>query len=151
MAPPHIQQLTAGLPYNLRMSIDGYIDAVSYALPEIQKEARVEIEGDREDQFLLVVAIRRIWSAVNTQYWVMNDCLEIASLASARITPDSAFAVRGFRIGRDEISADSGPVLQSRRLRKELAELIGELEISHLVQETSSLSELAQRMFAEAA
>jgi hypothetical protein len=150
MASARIRDLTAGLPYSLREAVEGYVDAVSNALPEIQRDARVQIEGDREIEFLFVVAIRRMWSTVNTQYWIMNDCIQIAAAASERIDISAESAVRGFRIGRDEISANSQPFLESRQLRGDLDQLIKNLEISQYVQDATSLSDLAQRMFADA-
>ncbi|MBP2236170.1 hypothetical protein J2Z31_002684 [Sinorhizobium kostiense] len=126
--------------------MNGYVDAVAAVVPDIAKDARVEISGDRLDKFLLIVAIRRIWSTVNSQFWIMNDCISVAT----RTPPGSEGApqTRGFRIGRDEISQDSSAVVEGKNLRQELSKLIVKLEIEDLVVESSSLSEVAAKMFA---
>ena len=98
MPNSRIQSLTATLPYSLREAVNGYVDAVAAALPEIQKDARVEIAGERADAFLIVVAIRRIWSTINNQYWTMNDCIQIASRTDGRAVAEQG-QVRGLPPG----------------------------------------------------
>ncbi len=145
----HIQGMTIGLPYSLREAVNGYVDAVAAALPEIQREARVEIADVRTDEFLIVVAIRRIWASVNNQYWTMNDCIEIASRSDVAASMLGTAQTRGFRVGRDEISADSAAFLESRQLRQRFEELIIKLEIEEVVAQSAGLSDLARRMFAQ--
>lgn len=145
MASRQVQSITERLPYSLREGVNGYVDAVAAVVPDIARDARVEISGDRLDQFLLIVAIRRIWSTVNSQFWIMNDCISVAT----RTPPGSEGPpqTRGFRIGRDEISQDSSAVVEGRNLRQELYKLIVKLDIEHLVAESSSLSDVAAKMF----
>ncbi|WP_054312002.1 hypothetical protein [Mesorhizobium sp. 1M-11] len=147
MASQQIQNMTAGLPYSLKESVNGYVDAVAAAISDIAKEARVDIQGERLDQFLLIVAIRRIWSFVNSQYWIMADCIGAATRTETRA--EGAIQVRGFRVGRDEISQDSRPFLEGRHLRETLQQLMTQLRIEELVIEANSLSEIAHKMFAE--
>lgn len=147
MPNQRIQALTADLPYSLREAVNGYVDAVAAALPEIQRDARVEFGPDRTDEFLLLVAIRRIWSSVNSQYWTMNDCIQIASRPT-ELSARGAEQMRGFRVGRDEISADSPAFSESRQLRQDFEKLITELGIEDLVATSTSLSDLAVRLFA---
>ncbi|MBB6411881.1 hypothetical protein [Mesorhizobium sangaii] len=138
--------MTERLPYSLREGVNGYVDAVAAVVPDIARDARVEISGDRLDQFLLIVAIRRIWSNVNSQYWIMNDCISVATRTPDGL--DGAPQTPGFRIGRDEISQDSSAFVEGRNLRQELYKLIAQLDIADLVAETTSLSDVAARMFA---
>ncbi|MER8562312.1 hypothetical protein [Mesorhizobium sp. M1204] len=102
--------MTERLPYSLREGVNGYVDAVAAVVPDIARDARVEISGDRLDQFLLIVAIRRIWSNVNSQYWIMNDCISAATRTADGL--DGAPQTRGFRVGRDEISQDSSAFVE---------------------------------------
>ena len=129
----------------MREGVNGYVDAVAAVAPDIAKDARVDISGDRLDQFLLIVAIRKIWSYVNSQYWIMNDCIG----AATRTYPGSEgpSQTRGFRIGRDEISQDSTAFVEGRNLRQELYTLIVKLDIEHIIVESSSLSDVATKMF----
>ncbi|WP_379063340.1 hypothetical protein ACHMW4_20750 [Mesorhizobium sp. UC22_110] len=149
MANQQIQNMTADLPYSLRENVNGYVDAVAAAISDIAREARVDIQGERLDQFLLIVAIRRVWSFVNGQYWIMTDSIGVAT--RSEVSADGVPQVRGFRVGRDEISQDSQAFLEGRLLRDELYKLIVKLRIEELVVETSSLSEIANKMFARPA
>ncbi|OBQ92499.1 hypothetical protein [Mesorhizobium sp. AA23] len=141
-----IQSITDRLPYSLREGVNGYVDAVAAVVSDIARDARVEISGDRLDQFLLIVAIRRIWSTVNSQYWIMNDCIGVATRPPAGT--EALPQTRGFRIGRDEISQDSPAFVEGRNLRQELYKLIAKLDIADLVADTGSLSDVATKMFA---
>ncbi|OBQ70351.1 hypothetical protein [Mesorhizobium erdmanii] len=145
MASRQIQSITERLPYSLKEGVKGYVDAVAAVVPDIARDARVEISGDRLDQFLLIVAIRRIWSTVNSQFWIMNDCISVATRTP--LGPEDSPQTRGFRIGRDEISQDSSAFVEGRDLRQELYKLIVKLDIEHLVAESSSLSDVAVKMF----
>lgn len=140
-----IQSITERLPYSLREGVNGYVDAVASVIPDIAKDARVDISGDRLEQFLLIVAIRRIWSTVNSQFWIMSDCVSLATRTPPG--PEDTPRTRGFRIGRDEISQDSSAFVEGKNLRQELHNLIVKLDIEHLVTESSSLSEMAVKMF----
>lgn len=145
MASRQVQSITERLPYSLREDVTGYVDAVAAVVPDIARDARVEISGNRLDQFLLIVAIRKIWSIVNSQFWIMNDCIGVATR-----TPSGSEGppqTRGFRIGRDEISRDSSAVVEGRHLRQELYKLIVKLNIENLVAESNSLSDVAAKMF----
>jgi hypothetical protein len=146
MVNAFIREFIENLPRSMQDNIEGYVDAVAAALPDIVREASVKIEARQVDEFLVVVAIRRLWAAVNTQYWTMNDSIEVASRPRSDIAAPET-SIRGFRLGRDEISANSGPFRESRLLRKELDKLLSQLEIKAFVTETVSLSEVAQRMF----
>ncbi|WP_144378031.1 hypothetical protein [Mesorhizobium amorphae] len=149
MASQQIQNMTADLPYSLKENVNGYVDAVAAAISDIAREARVDIQGEQLDQFLLIVAIRRVWSFVNGQYWIMTDSIGVATRSET--STDGRPQVRGFRVGRDEISQDSQAFLEGRLLRDELYKLIVKLRIEELVVETSSLSEIANKMFARPA
>lgn len=145
MPSRQVQSITERLPYSLREGVNGYVDAVAAAVPDIARDAGVEITAERLDQFLLVVAIRRIWSPVNSQFWIMNDCIAVAT----RTSPDleGRPPTRGFRIGRDEISQDSSAFVEGRNLRRELYGLIVKLDLEHLVTESSSLRDIVDEMF----
>lgn len=75
----------------------------------------------------------------------MNDCISVAT----RTPPVSEGPpeTRGFRVGRDEISQNSSAVVEGRDLRQELYKLIVKLDIEDLVAESSSLSDVATKMF----
>lgn len=129
----------------MRAGVNGYVDAVAAAVPDIEKGAHVEMAGDDLEAFLMIVAIRRIWSTVNSQFWIMNDCIAVAM----RMPEDSMGPppTRGFRIGRDEISQGSAAVLEGRSLREDFQALIAKLDIADLVTESTSLSDVATMMF----
>lgn len=146
MPNQQIQSITELLPYSLREAVNGYVQAVAAVVPDIARDARVEIHGERTDQFLLMVAIRKIWASINSQFWIMNDCVS----AATRLHPgqEGEPQTRGFRIGRDEISRNSRASIEAADLRQEFQRLIDRLDIEEFVLESNSLSDLAARMFA---
>lgn len=147
MANDLIREFTNNLPRSLQDSVEGYVDSVSAALPEIERESSVRIAGHRLNEFLLIVAIRRIWATVNVQYWTMHDSIEIAARSHAESPKGQGSSLRGFRIGRDEIARDSEPFREAAALRRDLEKILTRLEIKELVTDTSDLSDLARKMF----
>jgi hypothetical protein len=146
MPSRQIQSITERLPPSLKGSVNGYVDAVAAAIPDIARESGVEITGETLDQVLLIVAVRRIWASVNSQFWIMNDCIAVAT----RVDPnfDGPPQTRGFRIGRDEISQGSAAFTEGRNLRQEFYELIVKLGIQGLVAESASLTDIVREMAA---
>lgn len=146
MPSRQIQIITQRLPSSLRGSVNGYVDAVAAAIPDIARDAGVEITGERLDQLLLIVAVRRIWASVNTQFWIMNACITVATRTDPNL--EGPPRTRGFRIGRDEISQGSAAFAEGRNLRQEFYELISKLGIEGLVAESTSLTDIVREMSA---
>ena len=147
MPSQRVRDITAPLPYSLRESVNGYVDAVAAAIPEIEREAGVEITSERRDEYLIIVAMRRIWASVSNQYWIMSDCISLAVESSAVHPTGDEQHLRGFRAGRDEFRADSAAFVEGRQLFDDFQELIAKLEVEDLVSRSRSLADLAERMF----
>jgi hypothetical protein len=54
MANQLVRDLITELPWGIRESVEGYVDAVAAALPDIQKDAGVKLAQDQVDVFLSV-------------------------------------------------------------------------------------------------
>jgi hypothetical protein len=112
------------LPYAMRDSISGYVDAVEAALPDIARDAAVKLTHRVREDFLLIVAIRRIWEAVNGQYWIINNCAEIAN--------DRGLA--GFQAGSEIYNKQSGAYDDVRGLRQQFSKLLDNNDIREIVE-----------------
>ena len=135
MATADVKDMIALLPYAMRESVEGYVDAVDAALIEIAREAHVELTPRLRADFLLIVAIRRIWGAVNGQYWIMNNCAELAGQSGL-----SGFQARG-----EVYNKDSHAYLGMRELREQFDLILSENDIRDLVA-ISSLPDALARM-----
>jgi hypothetical protein len=90
--PNHmVRDLVSELPWAMRNSVEGYVDAVAAVLPDIEREAGPRLPRAEADEFLFMVAVRRIWASLNSQYWMINDSVSIA---------ESRWP-EGFQAGRD--------------------------------------------------
>ena len=123
MANQLVRDLVAELPWRLRESVEGYVDTVAGSLPDIEKDAGVKLPGDKIELFLFIVAVRRVWAAVNSQYWIIQDTVTIARSRD----------LDGFQAGRDRYALGSDAMLESLELRKELEAVIAKVEIEALV------------------
>jgi hypothetical protein len=127
MANQLVRSLVGELPWAMRDSVEGYVDAVAAALPELERESGGKLPRQRVDEFLFIVAVRRIWDAVNAQYWIIDNSVTIARRRD----------LAGFQAGRDKFSKDSDAFAESRELRDQLVELMRRLEIESLVTDYS--------------
>lgn len=130
MASALIGDLVAELPWAMRNAVEGYVDAVTNALPEIQRDAGISLADDKLDTFLFIVAIRRIWAAINSQYWIINDSVAVAQSRD----------LAGFKVGRDVFSKNSQAMLESIGLRIAFERMITQLDINDVVT-TGTLSD----------
>jgi hypothetical protein len=135
MATRAIQELISDLPWRMRESVEGYVDAVGDALPQIQQDAGVQLSETEFAQFLFIVAIRRIWAAVNAQYWIIGDTLTAAK----------GHGLSGFQVGRDAFGWDTPATQEAVALRQELHALLVEQQIAPMV-EASSLADVLRLM-----
>jgi hypothetical protein len=130
-----VRDLVSELPWAMRNSVEGYVDAVAAVLPDIEREAGLRLPRAKADEFLFMVAVRRIWASVNSQYWIINDGVSIAE----------SRGLRGFQAGRDGYARGSEAAADSRNLRSNFQKLVAELGIEHLVI-ADSLEEMLRAM-----
>ena len=79
-----VRDLVSELPWAMRNSVEGYVDAVADALSDIEREAGFTLPNGKAEEFLFLVAVRRIWTIVNSQYWIINDSVSIAEFVASR-------------------------------------------------------------------
>jgi hypothetical protein len=131
---PEVKRLTQSLPYALRESVEGYTQAVQEVLPEIAKEAEVQLTDSLRNQFLFVVAVRRVWEFVSGSCWIAESCIDIAQ----------RHGIAGFQVGGDLYAKGSETYESMDRLRKEFSQLIERLKIGQFVRASSLRSALVQ-------
>lgn len=119
-----VSTILGELPYSMRDSVGGYVDAVEAALPDIARDAAIKLTPRVRDDFLLIVAIRRIWEAVNGQYWIINNCAEIAN--------DRGLV--GFQAGGEIYNKQSGVYDEVRGLRQKFDALLEDNNIRGIVE-----------------
>jgi hypothetical protein len=119
MASEQIQGLLSDLPFAMRNAIEGYVDAVDAVLEEIARDANVDLTSDIREQFLFIVAVRRIWTIVNGQYWILRTSANIAQERD----------IDGFQLGHERIGRDSAVNRRVTELRTSLHALLRRLEI----------------------
>jgi hypothetical protein len=135
MASEQIRALISELPYAMQFNVEGYVDAVDAVAEEIARDAGVRLTSDLRNQFLLIVAVRKIWTAVNGQYWIIQRS---SNLAQER-------GLDGFQIGRETVEAGSETNTRARQLRDALERELRRLEIEEPVFATT-LAEVLQML-----
>src|SRR5580704_8288369 len=93
MASAQIRELLSDLPFTTRNAVEGYVDAVDAVVDDIALEANIELTSDIRDDFLFIIAIRKIWTTVNGQYWVLHTSANIAE----------EIGIDGFQVGRERV------------------------------------------------
>jgi len=138
--PPELRSLLTELPRSLAEEIEGYSSSVSDAYSAIASEVgvprnqREELEGE----FVFAAAIRRLWTLLDTQYWILSHSLGL--LASQDVGT--------VRLGGTRYSRDSRAFRDVRALRDDLQSVVRGLGIEPHVN-APSLSDLASILMEE--
>jgi hypothetical protein len=72
-----LSQLIEALPYNLREQIDGYVASIEAVGVEIFQESKIRYSQEALDRLLFFAGLRRLWTLLDTQYWVMDNSLTL--------------------------------------------------------------------------
>lgn len=123
MAAEAIRELTATLPRSLRDLVNAYVESVRPQLPSIYSEADVQRNEELDEEFLVAVGLKRLWSYVDTQYWVFHRSLELLE----------DHQVAAVSLGGTRYSRSSDAFREIASLRSELQELLARLELLPLV------------------
>lgn len=87
MSLKQLETIIAPLPYNLRDQISGYARSVSAALPEIAKEANVEMTDAIEDKLVFFAGLSKLYSLCAAFFWAIDNAgyfLEQNAVTSVR-------------------------------------------------------------------
>lgn len=113
------------LPTPVAADIRGYVASIEASAKEIFADARVSMDAELLEQFLLLMGVRRLWAMVNGQYWILGHSLSLLS-----------------RQGVDEVRLlgasygyDSPEFHSMRELRSSLEAVLRQLGLSRLVAE----------------
>lgn len=71
----NLRLLTKQLPYNMREAVDGYASSVYAAGEEIFRNASISYDEQLLDKLVFFAGVRRIWTLVDTQYWIIDNSL----------------------------------------------------------------------------
>jgi hypothetical protein len=103
--------LLDALPSKLRSSISGYLERVGEHVPTIFEDAGVPMTIDAQRDFMFAVAVRKLWSKVNSQYWTMTSAVSLLR----------GFGVAEAAVGGARYSRSSADYIQVRTLHDSLA------------------------------
>jgi hypothetical protein len=123
MSVESLRAITAELPWVLRSQVEGYVLTVEAAKYDIFKAASIDYDERLYQQFIFLVGIQRIWSLVDSQYWILNNSLNLLRNSDARVV----------EIGGSEFHTNSSFYRDLSALRGNLDVLLQKEGISHLV------------------
>lgn len=72
-----LNEIMKELPFSIREEIGGYLASVELNATSIFEESKVQLTKERLDKFIFLVGLRRIWTMVDTQYWILDNCLSL--------------------------------------------------------------------------
>ncbi|MGB6057615.1 MAG: hypothetical protein WBF71_05070 [Microthrixaceae bacterium] len=98
--PRSLRQFTSELPYVLRLDVEGYVRTIDAARGEIYREARVNADEVRSDDFLFCAGLWRLWSQVESQRWLIKNSLDLAGEFGAQEISAGGYS---YRRGSDEV------------------------------------------------
>jgi hypothetical protein len=133
--PPELNEAVADLPWGLRESVLGYVDAVEAALSDILIDAGVELAPPEIRDFLFVVGLWRLWGIVSGQFETVNYALKTLERQG----------VSSLRLGRTSLTRESTAYAEMRDLRDSLRRALATNEL-RFVTFATSLRELAQEV-----
>lgn len=131
MSKEALYEIIGCLPYNIRIEINGYVDSIENVSAEIFESAGIGYNEGLLESLLLLAGIRRIYSMVDSQFWILDNSLSLVRQQE----------VRKIRIGSSSYGYDSEEYTEIRELKNELEALITQLGILKYIKATS-LSEI---------
>lgn len=135
MSTADVRDLIRDLPPKMQDAITGYVEAVEIALPRIERDAAVRFAADDREIFLFLVAVRRIWFAIEGQFNLIGASI---SLAEKR-------EIDGFQLGGTSYTRGSDAAYESQRLRTQFDNLIREMNLEACI-DAGDLSDLASEV-----
>jgi hypothetical protein len=107
--PTSLTRISAELPYGLRVDLEGYVNSVAAAQPEIYAESRVSPDAIPTEVFLFVAGVWHLWTHIDSQRWIVNNSLRLAG----------EFGAGSIQAGGVRLSSGSDDVEGLRRLHND--------------------------------
>lgn len=92
-----LSRLAESLPPAIANDVIQYARSVQLSLPEIFRDARVREDPELGDQLVFLAGIRKLESAIASQYWILDNSLHLMKAESIDVV----------RIGSSEIAIGS--------------------------------------------
>jgi len=125
MGKSELNEVIYLLPYTLKNEIGGYATSIELASTEIFLNAGIEKKQEILDKLIFLACIKRIWTIVSSQFWIVDNTLTL-------ISHDSDF--KEVKVGATIFSKTSDTYKQLKDLRDKFELLIHELELNEIVQ-----------------
>jgi len=95
------------LPYTLRQRVEGYAEFIEETAEQVAADTGLPAEPSFRDEFVYFAGLRRLWTLVDSQYWLIDRSLALGA----------GFGVTSVAAGRHRFDRDAGPLYELRRLR----------------------------------
>lgn len=76
--PASLTRISSELPYGLRIDLEGYVNSVAAAQPEIYAESGINSESVPAEVFLFVAGVWHLWTHIDSQRWIVSNSLRLA-------------------------------------------------------------------------
>lgn len=119
-----LRELLELLPYNLREEIDGYAMSIYRAGEEIFREAGYQYDEQILDKLVFFAGLKRIWSMVDTQYWIMDNSIMLIQKQG----------VHNIRIGGPSYGFNLDTYAEIRSLREEFKYILLKLGLNEILE-----------------
>lgn len=121
-----LRAILTQLPRALSDEIDGYVNSVHQSVGEIFKEAETQADPIMVDTFLFCIGIKRLWTIVDSQYWVIDN-----SLTLLRNTGST-----GFRVGSTSVQKSANEIQSLAQVRADLQGILTQIGLEDIVMAT---------------
>lgn len=118
-----VSEITSELPWSMRSALEGYTAAVNDARFEIFADTKTQYTKELYDEFIFLVTVQRLWSLVESQYWILSNSLKLLRESGAD----------AMQVGSTDFHTKSKFFKQLRSLRNELDLLLRREQLSMIV------------------
>ncbi len=122
-----VLEMTSELPWAMRTSLEGYVASVAAAKNDIFADTQTEYNEDLYERFIFLIAVWRLWSVVDTQFWILSNSINLLKESGSD----------GLTVGATEFHSKSDFYKELSRLRNELNSLLSEMDVLNLTEISS--------------
>ncbi len=133
-----LAELIHELPGTMREQIEGYANSIRDAGEEIFRNAGIAFDEQLLDEFILVVGIRRLWTLVDSPYWLLQHSINTARKQGAN----------GFTVGGAVLESGSPEVNRITTLRQQFQDILITLQLSSYL-DARSLRDVLKQLHEE--
>lgn len=120
--------------YDLRESLNGYLLSLELASQEIFRENQIQLNSDLLSKFLFCAVLRKLWSLINSQHWLLHDGLAVSKKSG----------VNGYLVGGRDYSVGSKDWESVNDLYGQFSELLKKLEMEEIIKSSELSGVLAK-------